>query len=96
MQSDSDELTSMQTRWASQLNPLLANPLTAGRLIRNVELSTGANTINHGLGRKLQGWVLTRLRAAAQIYDMQDSSIIPNLTLTLVSDANVAVDLWVF
>jgi len=86
----------MQTAWATQLNPVIANPLAQGRLIQNVSLVSGANVINHQLGRKLQGWILTRQRSAASIYDTQDSNTMPALTLQLTSSAAVTVDLFVF
>lgn len=96
MQTDDQDLSLMQTRWASQLNPLLSAPLANAALLRNVAISTGSNTINHKLGRKLQGWCITRIRSAAQIYDEQDGNARANLTLTLVSDADCIIDLLVF
>ncbi len=86
----------MQTRWSSILNPVLINPVVNGILLSGVSLSTGSNTINHKLGRKLQGWCLTRVRASAAIYDTQDSNTMPELTLKLTSSANVTVDIYVF
>lgn len=84
------------TKWASQLDPLLANPMNQVNILKNVNLINGTNTINHRLGAKLQGWFLTRLRGAAAIYDQQDSNPSPELTLILVSNANVSVDIGVF
>lgn len=86
----------MQTSWASDLNPLLKNAVLQGILLKNVSLTAGANSVNHKLGRKLQGWMLTRVRAAATIYDTQDANSMPELTLTLNSSANVVVDIYVF
>lgn len=96
MQSDSEQLSMMQTRWASILDPIIANPITSGAVLKQVQLIIGSNSINHLLGRKLQGWFLVRQRGAASIYDTQDSNSMPNLTLTLTSDANVSVDIWVY
>lgn len=95
-QSDSQEMGLMQTQWASAINPLLSNPLVSGLVLKNVPLATGSTQVNHRLGRKLQGWCLIRKRASADIYDAQDSNSMPELTLSLVSDANVLVDLYVF
>lgn len=86
----------MQTSWAADINPLLKNAVLQGILLKNVSLTTGANSVNHKLGRKLQGWMLTRVRAAATIYDTQDANSMPELTLTLNSSANVVVDIYVF
>lgn len=83
-------------RWASILNPIVANPANNSIILKNVQLAIGTNTINHKLGRNLQGWFIVRKRGSADIYDTQDSNQMPNLTLTLVSDAIVTVDLAVF
>ena len=86
----------MQTKWASVLNPLIANPSLNSIILNNIPLSSGANTINHRLGRKLTGWRIVRLRASATIYDTQDSNPSPNLTLLLTSSATVVADIEVF
>ena len=89
-------LSQMQTKWASILNPLLGNPVNNGSILKNVSLKSGSNTINTMLGRPLQGWSVVRQRGAAEIYDDQDANQSPNLTLVLVSNAAVSVDLLVF
>lgn len=86
----------LQTTWASQLNPLLAAPFSSGILLEGIVLSSGANVVNHKLGRKLKGWVVTRLRASATIYDTQDTNQRPELTLNLTASAAVTVDIFVF
>lgn len=86
----------MQTTWAQQLDPVIANPLNNSLILKNISLAAGSNTFPHLLGRKLQGWVPTRLRAAVTLYDTQDSSQTPQLTLTLVASAPAVIDLVVF
>lgn len=95
-QTDDKDISLLQTGWATQLNPVISNPLVNGQLLKNVSLSTGSNTINHKLGRKLQGWVLTRLRGSASLFDTQDSNANPALTLLITSSSNVSVDIYVF
>lgn len=90
------DLNSLQTLWAAQLDPVLKAPLANGLLLKSITLASGDNTVNHKLGRKLQGWIVTRCRAAASFYDKQDSNPTPALTLTLNSSAAVVVDLYVF
>lgn len=85
-----------QDRWAAQLEPMLANPSNNSLILKKVALINGTTTINHLLGRKLQGWKIVRQRAAASIYDVQDSNQTPELTLKLVSNAAVTVDIEVF
>jgi hypothetical protein len=90
------EFSMHQTQWAKEINPLLNNPVSNGVLLKSVVLASGDNTINHTLGRNLQGWVLVRVRAAATIYDKQDTNKMPELTLVLNASAAVTVDLYVF
>lgn len=95
-QSDSQDFNLMQTKWASQLNPVLNNPATNSIILENVVLINGTTVVNHLLGRALQGWKIVRQRGPANIYDDQDSNQKPQLTLVLISDALVSVNLEVF
>lgn len=94
--TDDRNFQMMQTQWSGQLNPVLARPQSNSSILKNVYLSAGINTINHLLGRPLQGWSIVRQRAAASIYDLQDSNQMPNLTLVLNSSAIVVCDIEVF
>ena len=95
--SPSQQMTNMQTLWSQQLNPVLSNEVVNGRLIRNLQLSMGSNVINHGLGRNLVGWFVTRVRSSpVTLYDTQDSNQLQALTLNLNASAAANVDLWVF
>ena len=99
----------MQTKWKSQLDPLIDAPQASGRTLQNQKLISGTNTINHGLGQKLQGWYIVRRRqfvvtgtpTAYDIYDTQDSNQMQALTLVLTcsqgTSANpVDVDIFVY
>lgn len=80
-------------RWASQLNPLLQNPLSSASFLENVSLTMGANTLNHMLGRQMQGWFITDINAAVTIYR---SAPLNNLTLTLTASGPAIVSIGVF
>lgn len=95
-QDDNRAFQMMQNQWATQLNPVLANPANNSLILKSITLQVGSNIVNHKLGRKLQGWTLVRKRAAGEIYDTQDSNQTPQLTLLLVSDSVVTVDIEVF
>lgn len=95
-QTDDRDFQLMQSTWSSALTPLLNSPMLNGRLISEQPLVAGLNVINHKLGRKLQGWVIVRQRAAATFYDTQDANTSPALTLDLQSTGTVVVDLYVF
>lgn len=90
------DLPKMQTTWAQQLDPIISNPTVNNLVLKNVSLVTGVNVINHLLGRTLQGWSTSRIRAAATLYDQQDTNQTPTLTLVLVASAPVVIDLVVF
>ena len=79
--------------WAAALNPIIAQPQSSGRILNNIALVNGSTTINHGLGRTLQGWVITDINGAATIYR---SAPFNSLNLTLTSDALVTVSIEVF
>jgi hypothetical protein len=80
-------------KWASELNPIIGNPMTNMRILPNVTLATGNNVINHGLGKTQQGWVVIDIQGAATIY--RDAPF-NNTTLTLYASAGVIVSLGVF
>ena len=83
----------MQNKWASELNPLLNQPQNNGILLKNISLIAGQTIINHRLGKKQQGWIITDINAAATIYRSQPLN---DKTLTLTSSAPCTVNLQVF
>lgn len=89
-------LNQMANTWATQLDPIIANPMTNPTILKSIKLATGTNSINHLLSRNLQGWTISRIRASATIYDTQDTNPMPSLTLQLVASAPVVVDLVVW
>lgn len=86
----------VQQQLVRTLNPVFATPTLGGNLLTNQSLGIGTNSINHGLGRTLNGWQIVRQRAEARIWDSQDNNKTPTLTLSLNSDSIVSVDLYVF
>lgn len=102
-------LDQLQTKWASIIDPVITNPTNQGLLLTNIKLISGTNTINHKLGRDLQGWIVVRRRqflvastpTAYDIYDTQDTNQMQSLTLKLTcsqgTQANpVIIDLEVY
>lgn len=83
----------MQSAWAGILNSLLRQPFLNGLTLTQVELGIGNTVISHRLGRQPQGWVLTDIDGAAQIYS---SAAFTPLTITLNSDAAVTVGLYIY
>lgn len=87
------DMTLLQTNWATELNPLLKNPVNNGLLLKDIVIASGSNVINHRLGRKMQGWVVVDINSSAQIYR---SAAFNDLTLTLTSSAAATISLYVF
>ena len=94
--TSNQDLNTVQINLVRTLNPVFNTPTLGGNLLINQTLTAGANTINHGLGRNLNGWQLVRQRAQANIWDSQDSNKMQNLTLILNSSAAVVCDIYVF
>lgn len=63
--TDDTNLETIQDNVERTLAPLLANPFASGQLLESITLTAGTNRIPHKLGRKLTGWVVTRLRGPA-------------------------------
>lgn len=82
-----------QTRWKSQIDPILSSPLNQGVLLKNIILVTGDNVINHLLGSTPVGWYVTDIQGASTVYR---SSPFNQLTLTLNASAPVVISLAVF
>lgn len=82
-----------QTKWATQLNPVINNPIMNGLMLQNITLISGVNNINHLLQRTQQGWFITDQTAAAEIYRSADFN---KLTLQLTASAPTTISLWVF
>lgn len=83
----------MLTKWASILNPLIANPTNNLSILDSFTLAAGNNQIPHKLDRIPKGWIQLDINAAATIYRYQASTI--NF-LYLNSSAPATVTLGVF
>lgn len=79
--------------WASAVNPIISNPLNFAKIINQISLIAGVNTINHGLGFVQQGWFFTDSDASISAHR---SAPFNNLTLTLTSSGPAIVNLAVF
>lgn len=89
-------LDQLQTRWKSEIDPVLANLLVQGRLVTGVSLLSGVNVINHGLGRPLVGWLAVGQSAASALYDSQAVNPQKQSTLILNSANPCTVSIWFF
>lgn len=90
---DNQPFQLMQTKWKAELDPVLINNLVQGQLLTGVSLINGITMVPHKLGRKMQGWILSDVNAAATVFR---SANLNDTTLTLTSNAACVVSLWVF
>ena len=79
------------------LEPFIINPILNGVLIKEVNIVSGTTTnIEHKLGRKPLGWIVTRKRADSRVWDLNDTNTAQDKTLSLTCSSNVKIDLWIF
>lgn len=83
-------------KWAASINPVLSNPLVSGNLLNSIQVASGNNTINHGLGQALQGYMVVRNSANVTFYDRQSTNPTPDLTLVLVASGAATISIYVF
>lgn len=77
----------------AQVATLEAKPINKLKIIENVSLVIGANTITHDLGSVPVGWMILDINAAATIYR---SAALTATTITLTSNAVATIKLGVF
>lgn len=96
IETESEELSRVQTYVAQAIESLAASAILDGILIKNVQLASGTNSVQHKLNRALRGYLIIRKRSNVDIWDSQDSNSNPSKTLNLEASATVNVDLYVF
>lgn len=83
-----------QTRWKSQLEPIIANPILAGHQLDAIQfVANTPQTINHMLSRTPQGFFPVLMSGPANLWVTQPLN---DSTLTLETDADVLVSIWVY
>lgn len=97
-QVDDKQINAVQDNISLALSPLLNKDQLDSSILTNVSLLPGiVNTVPHGLGRVLRGWMVVRNHAASiPISDMQDTGGSPKLLLYLTVPSACTVDLLVF
>lgn len=85
-------LERIQSAISDAVNPITRKLLVDGIYLEDLALSSGANTVDHKLGRELRGWIVCRRSNAETIYDTASD----RTTLSLTASGAVTVSLWVF
>ena len=90
----------LQNTWATQLDPLLRNPLVNGDLLKPYVLKSGANQVPHLLARKYQGWLNAGFVPAAAVstYINLYEGVSQDVTkfINIVSNTAGTITLYVF
>lgn len=86
------ETEQLQSNVVQALQPLLKSPIIDGVHLKDVALASGSNDVNHGLGRPIEGWIVTNRSGTATVHSTGSNY----KTLTLVASADVTVSIWVF
>lgn len=91
------DLLRAQTVVGAPLNALLRKPHMDSQLIENVALTPGVeNRLEHGLGRDVRGYWITRGGNGALVWWVEPSDANPRLYLPLATTAACDIDLVVF
>lgn len=90
--SDDDIINKVQDNVNTVIRPIIDSAIIDGVLLNNISLKNGATVVDYKLGRKLQGYIVVRKTANANIWD----GALTTKTITLHSDAACVVSLWCF
>lgn len=92
-----DDAQRLAQRAASKVNGQLFND---GVLVQNQAITTAGTIITHGLGRKPNGWIVTRLQGnASALVEATAANQPPDLTRQiklLAASATVTADVYFF
>jgi len=97
MNTSNPELNKVQDNIAEVITNLTSNPILSGVLVENIVLTFGSTTtVNHGLGRKVRGWIITAKNNAVDVYALDANQVYPTKQLILSTSATATISLWVF
>jgi hypothetical protein len=91
---NSRTVNQIQDHIVQALGPLLNLPLSTSNFLEDLDLTTGSNSINHGLGRILRGWLVANRNAVVDLYE--EPSPFPKKTLVLNASTDAMISLIVF
>jgi hypothetical protein len=87
-------LTRVQDAVAASLDSLLRLPILNSQIV-SAQLTTSGVDVSHGLGREIQGWIVVRKSATADVYEVASDNN-GKRTLKLASSAPVSVSILFF
>lgn len=94
----SKHINTVQSNIANALTQVLGKDQLDSIIVKNVQLLPGiVNSVQHGLGRQLSGYIVIRNHGGYSVLtDKQDINKSPELLLYLTTPAYCVVDLLIF
>jgi len=93
-QTNLRDLSLLSTKWKSILDPILSLPILDGNQINDIVAKVGLLVIDHKLGRKQQGWIVTdQTNSGLNLFRRGDFN---SLTLTLDCSSTGTFSIWVY
>ena len=90
-------LNQLQDSLVNSLNPVFKIAMLDGVLITNIVLVSGVNTISNPILRLVQGVLIVKKSAFADVHTGgQTTNITPNKTIVLTASAPCTIDCWIF
>ena len=90
------EVNRLQSHIKTTLNPLLELPISDGVMLKNQTIETTDTEINHGLGREYEGFIITRLKTNATIYESATDNPSKSLYILLKASGAATADIYIF
>lgn len=93
VQTTDRNVNQLQQNIKQVIGPIISNPITSGALLTDISIVSGTNVINHGLGRMMQGWIISDVNSVVTLFRSQPLN---DKTLTLTSNGTSTISLYVF
>ena len=94
--SKEQEVTRLQSHLKTVLNPLLELPISDGVLIKDLTVNTTDTLIEHKLGRKPEGFLITGLKSNSVIYESATANDEAASLIILIASATATADIYFF
>ena len=94
--SKEQEVTRLQSHLKTVLNPLLELPISDGVLIKDLTVNTTDTLIEHKLGRKPEGFLITGLKSNSVIYESATANNAAARLIILIASATATADIYFF
>ena len=86
----------VQSNIHTAIRPLLRLPFADGVHKKDVSITTSDTLVNHGLGRNMEGYIITKQNADTSIYVSNTSNGLTQYQPSLKAGASVTADIFFF